>query len=343
MRVATASSTRLQLDGAPSLLAKHLAAALTALGIADDELPPRLLAVMRSGLQHLNSAIGVYALDSHSYHEFAPLFEPIIRDYHGGTLIRHQPASGAEVAIPDAIPGVLSSRVRFARNLREFPFGPEITAPQRTALEHTVVATLRSLDGTEFAGVYSALDTMPRSQFRALVRGHWLSEANDPYLHSAGFYRDYPRGRGIFLTNDGRMAVIVNEEDALRIVAMQSSGRLREVYERVSRLAALLEERLAFAYDERLGYLACCPSNIGTGMRASVHMLLPQFQPDELRAHALLRGLQVRGQYGEQDALDAGRPYDISHRRRLGASEAELIGDLYRGVVQIAELHGARS
>lgn len=331
------------LAGSHSLLARHLAAALAELDMQPTALPQRLLDTIRSGLLCPDSTVGIYAIDAACYGEYAPLFNPVIQDCHRIDVSERWRADTdvAKLALPAVIPGVRSSRVRCARNLQGFPFGPAISAVQRKVLEATIVRALRSLSGTPFAATYYSLETMPRTRYRALVRAHWLSEPNDRYLLSAGFYRDYPAGRGIYLSAHGGFAVLVNDEDALRIIAMQPDGRLGEVAERLFALEHLLSERLDFARDEHLGYLTSCPSNLGTAMRASVHLRLPRFPIDQLKDTAHSLGLQVRGQYGEHDPPDPARPYDFSNRQRLGATEVDLINQLYRGIRRLYDLHGA--
>ncbi len=332
-----------RLASSNSLLARHLPAALDALGIGDQALPERLIDSIRSGLTCPESTIGVYAVDADCYRELGALFHPIIRDYHGvdigGRWRGDMDSAGLD--LPEVVPGVLSSRVRCARNIEGFPFPATIAVEQRKTLERLIVAALYSLDGTEFAGTYHSLEAMSRARYQTLIREHWLSEPSDRYLLSGGLYRDFPAGRGIFLSSNGRCAVLVNDEDALRIVAKQGDGRLREVCQRCFAFVQILGERLAFICDERLGYLASCPSNIGTAMRASVHVRLPLLEPEVLRQLARQSGLQVRGQYGEHDSLDPRRPCDISNRRRLGATEVELINELYEGLTRLITYHGA--
>lgn len=330
-----------RLAASNSLLARHLPAALSALVPHDHMLPQRLMEVIQSGMACPESNIGIYATDAACYHELSALFSPIISDYHGVEL--KGPWSGdmdsAGLKLPEIVPGVSSSRVRCARNISGFPFPATINVGQRKALEHLIVDALRSLGETEFAGTYHSLETMSRATHRALIREHWLSEPSDRYLLSAGIYRDFPSGRGIFLSANGHFAVIVNEEDALRIVAKQGDGKLRQLCERFFTFAQLLGQRLDFVCDEQFGYLASCPSNIGTALRASVHIRLPLLEHGELRRFARQLGLQVRGQYGEQDSLDPRRPYDISNRRRLGATEVELVNDLFQGIERLIAYH----
>lgn len=88
--------------------------------------------------------------------------------------------------------------------------------------------------------------------------------------------RDWPEGRGIFHNDDKTFLVWVNEEDQLRIISMQPGSDIREVFERLSRAATEIEKIAKFAHDDHLGYITTCPSNLGTGLRASVHIKLPK-------------------------------------------------------------------
>ena len=108
-----------------------------------------------------------------------------------------------------------------------------------------------------------------------LVKDHFLFKEGDKYLEAAGLNRDWPEGRGIFHNKDKTFLVWVNEEDQLRIISMQEGANVVETFERLARAIEQLETSLNFARDDQYGYLTSCPTNIGTGMRASVHIKLP--------------------------------------------------------------------
>lgn len=125
----------------------------------------------------------------------------------------------------------------------------------------------------------------------------------------------------------------VNEEDQLRIISMQQGADIGAVFERLSRAANHIESVAKFCHDEHLGYITSCPTNLGTALRASVHIKLPKLsaRKDEFQAIADKYYVQIRGIHGEHSE-SAGGVYDISNKRRLGRSEVQLVQDMYNGV-----------
>jgi len=114
---------------------------------------------------------------------------------------------------------------------------------------------------------------------------------------------------------------------------MQPGSDIREVFERLSRAAGEIEKIAKFARDDHLGYITSCPSNLGTGLRASVHIKLPKLgnKKDDFQTIADKYHVQIRGAHGEHSESD-DHVYDISNMRRLGRSEVELVQDMYNGV-----------
>src|SRR5262249_46961301 len=160
--------------------------------------------------------------------------------------------------------------------------------------ERRIVAVLRSL-GSELAGTYHSLHELDETEQQRLISSHLLFRGNDRFLASAGIERDWPDGRGLFHTADQRLHVWVNEEDHLRIVSMQPGGDFRQVFDRLARALTVLEARLRFVRHSRYGYLSSCPTNLGTAMRASVHIRLPRLTrtPDVLLAACDALGLSM--------------------------------------------------
>jgi creatine kinase/arginine kinase len=109
----------------------------------------------------------------------------------------------------------------------------------------------------------------------------------DRFLEIAGLNRDWPNGRGIFHNKEKTFLVWVNEEDQLRIISMQQGADIHAVFDRLSRAAAHIETVVKFAHDEHLGYITSCPTNLGTAMRASVHIKLPKLSKDMVAFKAI--------------------------------------------------------
>jgi len=290
---------------------------------------------IRSGVENLDSGIGVYAGDKESYSTFSELFDPIIEEYHGFSKERQHQSSfeGLEpVELDPKGEYILSTRIRVGRNLEGFPLGAIISKEQRNEVESLVVNALNSLE-EDLAGVYYPLYNMTQEVQVQLIKDHFLFKEGDRFLESAGLNRDWAEGRGIFHNHNKTFLVWLNEEDELRIISMQKAGNISEVFERLVRAIKALEETLSFAYSKHLGYISSCPTNLGTAMRASVHIKLPKLSKNMERLKSITDKyhLQIRGVDGEHSE-SRGAIFDISNRRRLGISEVEAVRDLVEGV-----------
>jgi len=236
---------------------------------------------VRSGVANPDSSIGVYAGDQECYEKFSALFDPVIQSYHGfpkdGKHKRNLNTNDLG-NLPDLDPkheSILSTRIRVARNLKDFAFTPAASKEARKEIEKRVVEALSTLTG-DLSGKYYPLQGMPADVQKNMIADHFLFKEGDRFLEAAGCNRDWPEGRGIFHSADKRFLVWVNEEDELRIISMQDGGDVKEVFERLSRAIQTLEKKLMFAYTDHHGYLTSCPTNLGTAMRASVHVKLPK-------------------------------------------------------------------
>lgn len=324
-----------------SLLAKHLTPTkYEQLAEQTTELGYSFGQAIQSNLDNLDSGIGIYAGDAESYQTFAAVLNPIIEDYHQVRLDQSQPHdfndAGKDWAMPaDSDDYIVSTRIRTARNLAGMPFGGALSPEQRAATERQIVAALNQLSG-DLSGQYHAISEMSEARQQQLVEQHFLFKQGDRFLASAGLNNDWPHNRGIFYNADKSFLVWVNEEDQLRIISMQQGGDIRQVFQRLTTAVTTLSEQLAFAVDDKLGVLASCPTNIGTGIRASVHARLPKLCNDkpQLEKIAEQYHLQIRGQHGEHS--ESAEPIvDISNKRRLGLSEVDCVNDLVGGVKAI--------
>lgn len=300
-----------------------------------------LMDVVVSGAANPDSSVGCYAPDALSYEVFSPFFDDIIQLYHGYDPRRefHKTdlQSGKLSSLPPLTDSrIKSTRIRCGRNLAAFPFAPGITRDQRFEVERMVSAALATLEG-DLSGKYEPLVKMDPKRQALLIAEHRLFKdmSSDPYLAVAGCARNWPEGRGIFLNESQSVFVWVNEEDGLRIGAMQDGADFLGVFDRFCRLVNGLSAQLEFAYDDRRGYLGACPTNIGTAMRASVHVALPKLlAAEKLNDIALEYGLSVRGIHGEHSNSEGGI-VDISNKKRIGVSEVKGVKLMYDGLVHL--------
>jgi creatine kinase/arginine kinase len=299
--------------------------------------------VIRSGRENPDSSVGVYAGDVESYTAFSAFLDQVIATYHKFDTVNGRHVTDFDASKIPTEPvdptgaAVLSTRIRVGRNLKGFPLAPAITREQRNEVMRRVTAALAELEG-DLKGSFYALEGMEEATREQLVADHFLFKQGDRFLASAGANREWPEGRGIFHNADKTALVWVNEEDQLRIISMEKGGDVRSVFGRLSRLVGELEAKLPFAYHERYGALSSCPTNLGTAMRASVHVRLPNLaQQQELFKQVCADcKLSIRGIHGEHSESEGG-VYDISNTQRLGLSEVEAVTLMYQGVKRLIE------
>lgn len=292
---------------------------------------------INSGVVNPDSGIGVYAGDKESYTVFGLLFDPIIEEYHGFTKDDSHKSNlnPDDLNAPNPDPEgkyIISTRIRVGRNIDKMPLGPAISRKQRNQVEASVVEGLNALEG-ELEGNYYPLLGMSKEIQDALIKDHFLFKEGDRFLDAAGLNRDWPEGRGIYHNNDKTFLVWVNEEDQLRIISMQQGGDIKEVFTRLINAIKSIETKVPFSYSYHLGFITSCPTNLGTAMRASVHIALPKLAEnmEAFKAITDKYHLQIRGIHGEHSESEGG-VYDISNRRRLGITEVEAVQDMYDGV-----------
>merc|ERR1719507_1132349 len=234
---------------------------------------------------------------------------------------------------------VHSCRIRVGRSIQGFGLSPGITKQQRIDVEALMSNALGKMEG-DLAGKYFPLTGMDEKVRQQLVDDHFLFVSGDPNLKVAGIERDWPEGRGIFHNKDKTFLTWVNEEDQLRIISMQMGGDVRAVFDRLARSIKAVEDSVKaesgkdFMLDAKYGYIHSCPTNLGTGMRASVHVDLPGWTKEGLKSLAARceeLHLQPRGTRGESGG-QTGITYDISNKHRLGYSEVELVQKMIDGV-----------
>jgi creatine kinase/arginine kinase len=295
---------------------------------------------INSGVKNPDSGIGVYAGDKESYQIFASLFDKIIKDYHSFNKeqkhISNINSSDLDAPMLEEFDDyIVSTRIRVGRNLDNMPLGTAISKEQRDEVEKIVSSTLISLD-EKLKGKYYPLEGMSSKDKDSLIEDHFLFKAGDRFLEKAGLNRDWPSGRGIFHNDEKTFLVWVNEEDQLRIISMQKGGNIKGVFERLVLAIKELEKKMKFSFDEHLGYITSCPTNLGTAMRASVHIKLPKLSLDMEKFKKITDNhfLQIRGIHGEH-SNSVGAVFDISNKRRLGVTEVQCVQDMYDGVLEL--------
>merc|ERR1712168_1703349 len=306
-----------------------------------------LLDVIQSGVENLDSGVGLYAPDAESYSLFAPLFDPVIEDYHVGfkQTDYHPPKNFGDVnAFINVDPEgkyVVSTRIRCGRSLEGYPFNPCLTESQYKEMEAKVSSTLAGLEG-ELKGTFYPLTGMNKEVQQKLIDDHFLFKEGDRFLQAANACRYWPAGRGIYHNDNKTFLVWCNEEDHLRIISMQMGGDIGQVFRRLVNGANSIEKIVPFSHHDRLGFQTFCPTNLGTTIRASVHIGLPKLAADlkKLEAIAGKYNLQVRGTRGEHTEAEGGI-YDISNKRRMGFTEFDAVMEMQNGILELIKMEKA--
>ena len=220
---------------------------------------------------------------------------------------------------------VISTRVRLARNLRGFAFPDRLSADKKQELLTQVMEALK--DDPETLQ-YVDMTSLLRREAMSFVERHLVSPA-------FGMRED---AAALFLSGDEGLSLMVNEEDHLRLQTFAAGLDLEGCFARAEAMESRLCRKLPFAFDERLGYLTQCPTNLGTGMRASVMLHLPALTESKtiplLAGTVSKLGLTIRGLYGEGSRAE-GAMYQLSNQVTLGITEQEAIDNLHGVVMQI--------
>jgi protein arginine kinase len=224
---------------------------------------------------------------------------------------------------------VMSSRVRLARNVRDAAFPGWAKKPERVKILEMIRPAVESLP--EMKGAFSeAMDNLAALDKQILVERHLISRE-----HAAK-----SSGSGLVLNREESFCVMINEEDHLRMQALRPGLQLRQAWGAIDHLDSELEKKLDYAFDNELGYLTACPTNLGTGIRVSAMLHLPglvlgeQINPIIQSVNKL--GLAVRGLYGEgTEAL--GNVFQVSNQMTLGETETTIVERLEKVLAQIIE------
>ena len=223
---------------------------------------------------------------------------------------------------------VLSSRVRLARNYDDLPFRNKINRAQS---EECVQRTLNALRVLPQPYTFLTLKGMEANEKKALVEAHLIS----PDL------MEHEETGAVLLRDDEKISVMMNEEDHLRIQGFTLGENLNDAAECAFSIEDALQEQLTFAFDPQWGYLTACPTNAGTGLRASMMLHLPmltaQKQMGKVNQIAAKLGLTLRGIYGEGSEAQ-GNLYQLSNQVTLGRTEKEIIDAVAATARQMAEM-----
>lgn len=217
---------------------------------------------------------------------------------------------------------VISTRVRLARNLKDFPFPCKLSPEGMEKVIEKVRSAVKNSNSSIASDFkFIKMSDLTEAQCVSLVERRIVSPE----------FIGNTEGRALLVNSDESLSIMINEEDHIRIQAITKGLALEQTYDLVDKLDTLLDESLDFAFSEKLGYLTQCPTNLGTGMRASVMLHLPALEKSRaigrIAGNLSKLGLTIRGAYGE-GSEPSGSLYQLSNQVTLGISEKAAIENL---------------
>jgi len=318
---------------------------------------------INSGVMNPTSFVGCHVGDMESYDDFQDFWYPLIEEYHKGFKVnepKRAEATTAERFDINKLPAlskaatkrIVSTRIRCARNLADFPLNP---GAKSSLTRHQILDMMDRVYKqfpADFSGKLYKHEVMSDAERQKLVDDHFLFRGKDVMQASSGYHQFWPEGRGIFVRDDKKFLNWLNEGDHIRVISMEYGSDVKAVFNRlgqglclvedgIRKIAGKNEEEPVFMFHPKLGSVTCCPSNLGSGLRASVFLKIPNLIA-VMGFHeidALCRSTydcQVRGSSGEHSEVKEF--VDVSNWRRIGFWEYELVTDMITCVNVLAEM-----
>ena len=302
-----------------------------------------------------NLNINVIACDGDCYEKFNDLFKLIIHDYHNYNYDDdknndHHNYNYKDIIFDDSYKAlfekyIISTRVRTCRNLSEFPLTPGLNNENRQKIEEIFKNVFNDLNHPDlnFQGKYYNIKELIilKNNNIDIKQGIMFQIPFNNLLTYSGAANDYPNNRGIFFNDN--MSIWINEEDHCRIMCITDGYNIVKTFKTFSELLQKIEDSInkqnyTFLFNKKYGYLTTCPTNIGTGLRASFMIRLPQLSKhtELLKIVCKKLDLQFRGSSGEHS--DILTNIDISNKQRIGFTEVELIQKLINGTFKLLKL-----
>ena len=242
-------------------------------------------------------------------------------------MIHHRPPW--LVTPPSTKPIAISSRIRLARNMSDLPFPGRCTDDQRNEV------ILRVTKAAEKTGLLQKAEILKLNSL-SLIDRQFLVER---HLVSPEFVQQEAPS-AVIISDDETCSLMINEEDHIRMQVLRSELNLEEAWEMINKLDSELEQSLPYAFSSKYGYLTACPTNVGTGLRASVMLHLPALVHEHKIGSVMSAvgkiGIAVRGLYGESSD-SKGKMFQISNQVTLGQDEENIVSQLHQIILRIID------
>lgn len=308
---------------------------------------------IQTGVMTPHLGVGITAGDEESWETFKDIYYPVIKGWHEydpETQTHKSDLDSENLVFPEEIQEkfnkyVKSTRIRAARNISGYALPAGSSAEDRMAVHDLLEKAFAKFDG-DLKGSFYDLGALTDEQSTFLRDNGFLFQKPKPtnLLTYCGAARDWPDGRGIFHNESHTALAWCNEEDHCRIISMSTDGDVKAVFKRFGDISNEIKSSVEsdggkFMFSDQLGFLGTCPSNLGTGLRASVMVVLEKLNEDPHLLEKICASfdLQPRGSAGEHSAAEGGK-WDISNKQRIGFTEVELVQKMIDGVGKLIAL-----
>ncbi|KAJ1463812.1 ATP:guanido phosphotransferase, partial [Baffinella frigidus] len=308
---------------------------------------------MQAGVLRPHLGVGFTMGDEECFTLFKDVIYPIVTGWHQfdpASQVHKSDLNWESLVVSEEQAGkfatyVKSTRVRAARNISGLSLPAGSSVSDRLEVEKVMVEAFKSLP-EELQGTYFPLGELNGAQEEELQAGGFMFQKPGPMqlLGAAGAGRSWPEGRGIFHNEAKTVLSWCNDEDQCRIIAMENGGDIKGVFERFCKLSNAIKGAVEGAgkklmEDPHLGFLGTCPSNLGTGLRASFMIVLPELNKDVHKLEEICASFDLypRGSWGKYSAAVGGK-WDISNEQRIGFTEVELVQKMIDGVTKLIAL-----
>ena len=328
-----------------SLMAQHLTADIYhSLSGQKTQFGFTLSDSIRCGIDCPSLPVGIVAGDEESWHLFSRILEPVVRQWHG-CVAEHMLNVDLEFRTLENVNQLTRTYVKscslsVVRNIQGYAYAPCITRGERRAVEQVIVQALGTLALGDFAGKYDPLAEVldAGKGWSAFISGMECA-SRPPYdslLSACGAARDWPDGRGVFHIGDGNLLVTVNVEDHLKIEVCSEEEDLSLAFSKLKDLVAAVEQALeskgyGFQHSPRLGFLTTCPSNLGTGLRVSFTISLPQIGYDEEQFKCIVEPFGLLCKLVSADNF----LWTIMNKGTVGVSELEIAQSMINAAAEL--------
>ncbi|CAB1118296.1 unnamed protein product [Ectocarpus sp. CCAP 1310/34] len=314
---------------------------------------------IQTGVMTPHLGVGITAGDEESWALFKDIYFPIIKGWHQFDPETQSHASdldASKLTMTDEQVAmfnefVVSTRIRAARNVSGYALPAGTDDEDRKKVREVLCGAFEKFEG-ELAGKFYDLGALSDKDRNTLLSNGFLFQIpkTTNLLWHAGAAKNWPTDRGIFHNESKTVLCWVNEEDHCRIISMEDGGNVKSVFTRFAQISEALKTAAEangtkLMYCDKLGFLGTCPSNLGTGLRASVMIKLPKFNETEESRQVLEQvcdkfDLQPRGSAGEHSAAVEDK-FDVSNKQRIGFTEVQLVQKMIDGVTQVISFEKA--